>query len=153
MRTNIDPYYFDDSDHDEFDDLEGDELDVNRSDLMGYFHPREIVADQTLSLARKRALLAHWGSDVNAVRGAPAFRCSLAGVTTTIDATPGRSPVELRESQELRLKRLYPRTVIKAPTKQVLVPRPATARIGGKPVVGRELLAWAREFLTSILDV
>jgi transcription-repair coupling factor (superfamily II helicase) len=63
------------------------------------------------------------------------------------------SPVELRESQELRLGRLYPRSVVKRPTKQVLVPRPATARIGGKPVVGRELLAWAREFLTSILDV
>jgi transcription-repair coupling factor (superfamily II helicase) len=45
-------------------------------------------------------------------------------------------PVELRESQELRLKRLY---------------RPATARIGGKPLVGRDLLAWTGEFLTTIL--
>ncbi|GGO88310.1 transcription-repair coupling factor [Wenjunlia tyrosinilytica] len=62
------------------------------------------------------------------------------------------SPVELRESQELRLKRLYPRSVVKQATRQVLVPRPATARIGGKPVVGRDLLAWAREFLTSIVD-
>jgi transcription-repair coupling factor (superfamily II helicase) len=62
------------------------------------------------------------------------------------------SPVELRESQELRLSRLYPRTVIKHATKQVLVPRPATARIGGKPVVGRELLTWTAEFLSTILD-
>jgi transcription-repair coupling factor (superfamily II helicase) len=62
------------------------------------------------------------------------------------------SPVELRESQELRLGRLYPRSVVKRPTKQVLVPRPATARIGGKPVVGRDLLTWAREFLTAIVD-
>ncbi|MGP3952779.1 transcription-repair coupling factor [Streptomyces sp. 7N604] len=61
------------------------------------------------------------------------------------------SPVELRESQELRLKRLHPRSVIKPATKQVLVPRPATARIGGKPLVGRELLAWTGEFLTTIL--
>ncbi|MEU9789929.1 transcription-repair coupling factor [Streptomyces sparsogenes] len=60
-------------------------------------------------------------------------------------------PVELRESQELRLKRLYPRSVIKPATRQVLVPRPATARIGGKPLVGRELLAWTGEFLTTIL--
>ncbi|MDX3225990.1 transcription-repair coupling factor [Streptomyces sp. ME19-01-6] len=60
-------------------------------------------------------------------------------------------PVELRESQELRLGRLYPRSVIKPATKQVLVPRPATARIGGKPLVGRELLAWTGEFLTTIL--
>ncbi|MFC5148142.1 transcription-repair coupling factor [Streptomyces aureoversilis] len=60
-------------------------------------------------------------------------------------------PVELRESQELRLKRLYPRTVMKPATKQILVPRPATRQIGGKPLVGRELLAWTGEFLTTIL--
>lgn len=60
-------------------------------------------------------------------------------------------PVELRESQELRLKRLYPRTVLKPAAQQVLVPRPTTARVGGKPVVGRELLAWTGEFLTGVL--
>jgi transcription-repair coupling factor (superfamily II helicase) len=61
------------------------------------------------------------------------------------------SPVELRESQELRLKRLYPRSLVKTAARQVLVPRPSTARIGGTPVVGRELLAWTGELLTSIL--
>ncbi|MEU8889479.1 transcription-repair coupling factor [Streptomyces sp. NPDC048442] len=61
------------------------------------------------------------------------------------------APVELRESQELRLKRLYPRTVIKATAHQILVPRPSSGTIGGKPVVGRELLAWTGEFLTTIL--
>lgn len=60
-------------------------------------------------------------------------------------------PVELRESQELRLKRLYPRTVLKPAAQQILVPRPATRQIGGKPLVGRELLAWTGEFLTTIL--
>ncbi|MFF4158448.1 transcription-repair coupling factor [Streptomyces sp. NPDC001678] len=60
-------------------------------------------------------------------------------------------PVELRESQELRLKRLHPRTVMKPATQQILVPRPATRPIGGKPLVGRELLAWTGEFLTTIL--
>ncbi|MGP3984151.1 transcription-repair coupling factor [Streptomyces sp. KR80] len=62
------------------------------------------------------------------------------------------SPVELRESQELRLRRLHPRAILKPATRQVLVPRPATARIGGKPLVGRELLSWTGEFLTTILD-
>ncbi|MGW7490161.1 transcription-repair coupling factor [Streptomyces sp. NPDC054786] len=60
-------------------------------------------------------------------------------------------PVELRESQELRLKRLYPRTVLKPATRQILVPRPTTGKIGGKPLVGRELLSWVGEFLTTIL--
>ncbi|MEU1216569.1 transcription-repair coupling factor [Streptomyces sp. NPDC005790] len=61
------------------------------------------------------------------------------------------APVELRESQELRLKRLHPKTVIKPGAHQILVPRPTAGRIGGKPVVGRELLAWTGEFLTTIL--
>ncbi|WP_049580114.1 transcription-repair coupling factor [Streptomyces sp. SBT349] len=60
------------------------------------------------------------------------------------------SPVELRESQELRLNRVYPGSVVKRATRQVLVPRPTTARIGGKPLAGRELLAWTGEFLTTI---
>ncbi|NLU75821.1 transcription-repair coupling factor [Streptomyces sp. HNM0575] len=61
------------------------------------------------------------------------------------------SPVELRESQELRLKRLHPRSVIKQAARQVLVPRPKAGGIGGKPVVGRELLAWVGEFLTGVV--
>ena len=60
-------------------------------------------------------------------------------------------PVELRESQELRLKRLHPRSVIKAAARQILVPRPAGATIGAKPVVGRELLVWTADFLTTVL--
>ncbi|MEN3584643.1 transcription-repair coupling factor [Streptomyces sp. ZYX-F-203] len=59
-------------------------------------------------------------------------------------------PVELRESQELRLKRLYPGSVLKPAARQVLVPRPKTAKVGGRPLVGRELLAWTGEFLTTI---
>jgi transcription-repair coupling factor (superfamily II helicase) len=61
------------------------------------------------------------------------------------------APVELRESQELRLKRLYPGSVVKPAVHQVLVPRPKTAKVGGKPLVGRELLGWVGEFLASIL--
>ncbi|SCK10590.1 transcription-repair coupling factor [Streptomyces sp. WMMB 322] len=60
------------------------------------------------------------------------------------------TPVELRESQELRLKRVYPGSVIKKATRQVLVPRPKPGGIGGKPLVGRELLAWVGEFLTAV---
>ncbi|GAA3372317.1 transcription-repair coupling factor [Streptomyces sannanensis] len=60
------------------------------------------------------------------------------------------APVELRESQELRLKRLYPGSILKPAAGQILVPRPKAGKIGGKPLVGRELLAWTGEFLTTI---
>lgn len=49
---------------------------VGRSDLVGYFHPREIVADASLSVDRRRALLAYWMSDANAIAGAPWMRTS-----------------------------------------------------------------------------
>ncbi len=61
------------------------------------------------------------------------------------------APVELRESQELRLQRLYPGSVIKPAAHQILVPRPKTAKVGGKPLVGRELLGWVGEFLATVL--
>lgn len=62
-----------------------DDLDVRRADLVGYYHPREIVSDASLTLSRRRALLAYWLSDVNAVRGAPGLRRSTAGVTVSVD--------------------------------------------------------------------
>ena len=64
---------------------DADDLEVRRGDLIGYYHPREIVADGSLTVARRRALLAHWLSDANAVRGAPALRGSGVGVTASVD--------------------------------------------------------------------
>ena len=51
------------------------------------------------------------------------------------------APVDLPESAQLRLKRLYPGSVLKPAVRTVLVPWPMTARIGGKPVQGREVHA------------
>jgi hypothetical protein len=49
-------------------------------------HPRDVVADATLSLAEKRAILASWASDAAAVTSNPALR-ELAGTRriVTID--------------------------------------------------------------------
>jgi len=57
---------------------------VSDSNLVGFYHPREIVCDPVLTLARKRQLLAYWGSDVHAVAGAPALRAA-RGATVSID--------------------------------------------------------------------
>ncbi|QCB94427.1 transcription-repair coupling factor [Cellulomonas shaoxiangyii] len=61
------------------------------------------------------------------------------------------APVELPESAQLRLKRLYPGTVLKPAVRTALVPFPTTARIGGKPLHGKELLAWTRQFVDAIV--
>ena len=59
--------------------------------------------------------------------------------------------VELPESAQLRLKRLYPGSVLKPALRTVLVPFPTTARIGGKPLHGEAVLAWARELIDAVL--
>jgi transcription-repair coupling factor (superfamily II helicase) len=61
------------------------------------------------------------------------------------------APLELRESQTLRLQRLYPGSVVKAPVRTVLVPRPTTARIGGTPLRDLTLLDWCRQLLDEVV--
>lgn len=74
MRTNL-----------EFHTRHADVSEVTDGDLIGYFHPREIVDDPRLSVSRKRELLAHWASDIHAVAGAPALRALAAGPAVGID--------------------------------------------------------------------
>jgi transcription-repair coupling factor (superfamily II helicase) len=66
-------------------------------------------------------------------------------------ATIRFAPVELRESQQLRLQRLYPRSVVKPAVRTVLVPEPRTARIGGQPLRDTALLDWCRDLLPAVL--
>ncbi len=63
------------------------------------------------------------------------------------------APVELPESRTLRLQRVHPGSVVKAALGTVLVPRPQTGGIGGRPIVGLALLEWARSVIDDILDV
>ena len=41
---------------------------------MVFEHPRDVVADPTLSLSEKRAILASWASDASAIASCPALR-------------------------------------------------------------------------------
>ena len=62
------------------------------------------------------------------------------------------APVELPDSRVVRLARIYPGSLVKAPVKTILVPRPQTAVIGGKPIAGIALLEWARHVINAIID-
>lgn len=61
------------------------------------------------------------------------------------------NPIELRESQVLRLKRLHPGTVIKAAVRQLLVPVPMTKRMGGDPLTDESFLEWLEVLVTKVL--
>jgi len=93
---------------------------------------------------------------VDALFGIVALRllCKSVGLTEVVAsgafirlAPVGGEGAPLPESREMRLKRLYPGAIVKAPTHLVLVPAPKT---GGRPVTGPKLLAWATELVQQI---
>jgi hypothetical protein len=74
MRTNLDLITNPDDLH-----------EITRADFVGYFHPREIVHDPELTIARKRAMISRWMSDANALPSLPGIRRSPGGVTASVD--------------------------------------------------------------------
>ena len=50
-----------------------------------YGHPEDVLRDQSISLAEKRALLASWASDARAVPGVPILRQLDDGSVVTLD--------------------------------------------------------------------
>jgi transcription-repair coupling factor (superfamily II helicase) len=61
------------------------------------------------------------------------------------------APVELPDSRQVRVQRLYPKTVLKPAVRTMLVPVPKTAAVGGRPLRDAELLAWCGEVIQSVL--
>jgi transcription-repair coupling factor (superfamily II helicase) len=112
-----------------------DEVEQVAEELADRYGPPPPPVDNLLEVARFR------------------LHAKKAGLTdVTLQGNQVRfAPVELRESQQLRLNRLYPRTVVKAPVRTILVPRPATAPIGGQPLRDVELLHWARDLIDAVL--
>ncbi len=60
-------------------------------------------------------------------------------------------PVELPDSRQVRVQRLYPKTLLKPAVRTMLVPVPRTANIGGQPLRDTELLTWCGEIIRSVL--
>lgn len=59
--------------------------------------------------------------------------------------------VDLPESAQMRLRRVYPKSLYKAATHVALVPAPKTAPVGGRPLRGRELLDWVRTVVDTLV--
>jgi transcription-repair coupling factor (superfamily II helicase) len=76
-----------------------------------------------------------------------------AGLTEVTAAGPNVrfAPLTLPDSAQMRLQRVYPRSTYKVAAEVALIPRPKTAPIGGKPLVGRELLEWTRTVIDTLV--
>jgi len=58
---------------------------------------------------------------------------------------------DLPDSRQVRLQRLYPKTILKAPVRTMLVPAPRSAGFGSQPLRDTGLLAWCGEVIRSVL--
>ncbi|GAB7007089.1 transcription-repair coupling factor [Nocardioides sp. AN3] len=62
------------------------------------------------------------------------------------------APVVLPESRQVRLQRLYPKSLVKGQVDTILVPRPISSGFPAKPLDGIALLQWARGVIDSVID-
>jgi transcription-repair coupling factor (superfamily II helicase) len=99
------------------------DVDEVRAELLDrYGNPPEVV-DSLLTVARFRA------------------RCRQTGV----------GEVTVAGKYVVRLQRLHPRSIVKAPVSTILVPRPQTAGFPVRPVAGVALLEWARGVIDDVI--
>ncbi|QGK68741.1 transcription-repair coupling factor [Allosaccharopolyspora coralli] len=154
------------------------ELAEVRVDLPVDAHiPHDYVAGERLRLEAYRKIAAAADADtLDAVRGelhdrygplpepverllkVATFRqtCRRHGVTeVTLQGTSLRvAPLDLSDSQQMRLKRLYPKAVYKAAVRTVSVPHPtegaAGGRIGAPKLRDDALLEWCTELLEAL---
>ncbi|SEE95858.1 transcription-repair coupling factor [Ruania alba] len=115
---------------------DADALDAVREELVDRYGPVPPAVERLFAVARLRV---------------QARAVGLADITAQ-----GKyirfAPVELAESAQLRLKRLYPGTVLKPAVRTVLVPGPTTSRVGGTPLRDEALLTWVSQLIDAVID-
>jgi transcription-repair coupling factor (superfamily II helicase) len=60
------------------------------------------------------------------------------------------APVALRDSQQVRLERLYPKALLKQAAGTLLVPVPKTRPLGGQPLRDLDLLKWCGDLVEAM---
>ena len=128
-----------------------DDITAVRDELADRYGPPPQPVLNLLAVARLRA------------------RARRAGLTDiTLQGSHVRfSPVELPESREVRVQRLYPRTLLKPAVRTMLVPVPKadgaragsgrtaparpTVSLGAPPLRDQDLLAWCEELIEAVL--
>ncbi|MDQ4054460.1 MAG: transcription-repair coupling factor [Actinomycetota bacterium] len=113
-----------------------DDVDLLAEEMLDRYGepPQEVVSLQLVARLRARA------------RQAGVGELTIAGKNVRF------APVSLPESRVVRLSRLYPKSIVKAPVETILVPRPGTPGATGRPVTGVALLEWARGVIDAVID-
>jgi transcription-repair coupling factor (superfamily II helicase) len=109
-----------------------EQVEAVRAELLDRYGPLPEPVANLLEVARMRAFARRYG----------VTEVSLQGSVVRF------SPVSLRESQEMRMHRLHPRSVFKGAVRTISVPRPGKP---GQPIRDVPLLEWARSVLLEVL--
>ncbi|MBC6459059.1 transcription-repair coupling factor [Actinomadura sp. HBU206391] len=112
-----------------------DEIAAVHEELKDRFGPLPVAVLNLLEVARFRA---------------KARRAGLTDVTLQGNHIKF-APVELPDSKQVRLQRLYPKSLLKSAQRTLLVPTPKTAPLGGRPLRDQELLAWCTDLVEALL--
>jgi transcription-repair coupling factor (superfamily II helicase) len=138
--------------------LPHDYVPSERLRLEMYKRLAEVRADEDVDLIREE-MLDRYGAppqEVEALLLVARFRARARaagiGEATIAGKNVRFAPVSLPESRVLRLQRLYPKSIVKAPVDTILVPRPGTPGRTGTPLTGIALLEWARGVIDSVID-
>ncbi|MGW5417852.1 transcription-repair coupling factor [Actinomadura geliboluensis] len=111
-----------------------DEIGAVHDELKDRFGPLPVPVLNLLEVARFRA---------------KARRAGLSDVTLQGNFVKF-TPVDLPDSRQVRLQRLYPKSILKPATDTLLVPMPKTAPLGGRPLRDQELLKWATDLVEAL---
>ncbi|MDT4938828.1 MAG: hypothetical protein QOG80_2499 [Pseudonocardiales bacterium] len=122
-----------------------DAVDAVRAELLDRFGPLPAAVENLLAVARFKVLCRHYG----------VTEVSLQGQAVRF------TPLDLPESAQLRLKRLYDKSLYKQAASTVSVPRPkgvvkpdgsfAVATFGGEALRDIALLGWCAEVLAQLV--
>ncbi len=112
-----------------------DDVAELRAELVDRYGEPPEVAEVLLDVARLRV----------AVRAAGLTEVTSAGSQIRFGG------LSLPESAQLRLRRVYPKSIYKPATDVALVPAPRTAPVGGRPLRGRELLEWVDTVVQTLV--
>ena len=110
-------------------------VDAVRDELVDRFGPIPPPVENLLAVARFKVLCRRYG----------VTEVSLQGNSIRF------SPLDLPESAQLRLKRLYDRSLYKQAVGTVSVPRPRTGGMGSEPIRDVTLLQWCAKVLEQVV--
>ena len=138
--------------------LPHDYIPSERLRLEMYKRLAEVRSDEDVALLREE-LMDRYGTPpdpVDRLLMVASFRALARSAGLSEIGVQGKyvrfHPVDLPDSRVVRLNRLHPKSLYKAPVRTMLVPRPQPSGFGAQPPRDEELLAWVRQVVDGIIE-